>query len=346
MDTVQRVDGGAGRRKSPDLVPVAGGLALLLSIGMVAWGWTIRQDSWAVLAAGGVGVILTVLLAPIGLALGRRGGEPVRAGASGETDLRQLARAIENLAEQQSLSDEACRVLNRRRDRELLLRAIEEDMGAEDWEAAMVLVKELAERFGYRSDAEEYRQRIDQARFETVQRRVNEGIANLESLIEQRRWDQALVEAARIGRLYPDSPRVDGLRHRVEHARQLYKADLERRFLLAAEREEVDAAMAMLRELDAYLTEPDAEPFREVARGVIGKARDNLGAQFKLAVHDRNWARAEEIGERLIEQFPNSRMAQEVRGMLDSIRARAHGLDIITREEADRRGGRDKATQA
>jgi tetratricopeptide (TPR) repeat protein len=324
METNEQTQGTARQRGSAGLMPIAGVAALALSGGLIAWGWTLREQSWAVLAAGGGGLIVTFLLVPIGLALSRRG-DASRAGAApeGNPEMRELARAIEQLAEQQSLSDEACRVLNRRRDRELLLRAIEEDIGAEDWDAAMVLVKELAERFGYRSEAEDYRQRIEQARFETVQRRVNEAIASLESLIEQRRWDQALVDAARIGRLYPDSPRVDGLRHRVEHARQLYKADLERRFLLAAESEHVDEAMGLLRELDAYLTEAEAEPFREVARGVIGKARDNLGVQFKLAVHDRRWTRAQEIGERIIEQFPNSRMAQEVRGMLDSIRARA-----------------------
>lgn len=297
--------------------------ASALSIAMIAYGASLEPQAWALVAAGGIGLAVTMLALPLAMLLARRPGGT----ASGDTSSRQiqdLARAIENLAEQQSLSEEACRVLNRRRDRELLRRAIEEDISAEDWDAAMVLVKELAERFGYRTEAEEFRQRIEQARYETVQRRVNEGLAHLETLIEHRRWDQALVEAARIGRLYPDSPRVEGLRHRVEHARQAYKADLERRFLMAAEEDRIDDAMGLLRELDAYLIESEAGPFREVARGVIGKARDNLGAQFKLAVHDRRWQRAADIGERIIEQFPNSRMAQEVRGMLDSIRAKAH----------------------
>ena len=96
-----------------------------------------------------------------------------------------------------------------------------------------------------------------------------------------------------------------------------------RRFLLAAEEDRIPEAMDMLKELDAYLTEDESGPYREVARGVIGKARDNLGAQFKLALQDRNWSRAADIGQSIIDQFPNSRMADEVRGMIDSIRARA-----------------------
>ena len=93
-----------------------------------------------------------------------------------------------------------------------------------------------------------------------------------------------------------DSPRVEGLRRRVGHARARYKMDLERRFLHAAQGEQHDGALALVKELDAYLTEDEAEPFREVARGVIGKARENLGVQFKLAVQDRDWRRALDAG--------------------------------------------------
>src|SRR5262249_44323805 len=152
--------------------------------------------------------------------------------SAGNGHMEGLISAIRSVGEQAALSDDARRVLHRKRERELLRGAIDEDIAAEDWDAAMVLVKELAERFGYRTDAEEFRARIEQARYETVQRKVTEGIAFLDTLIMQRRWDQAMVEAARIGRLYPDSPKVEGLRHRVEHSRALYKADLERRFLM------------------------------------------------------------------------------------------------------------------
>jgi hypothetical protein len=298
-------------------------LAAILSLAMIgAWlKWGDRFIPFA--AAGGLGLVLLAIIVPLTnmLAARHRGG----GGAQSELrdELARLSRAVSQMSEQNALSDDARRVLNRKRERELLRAAIDEDIAAEDWDAAMVLVKELAEQFGYRSDAEEFRQRIEQARYETVQRKVNEAIARLDGLIVARRWDQATIEAARIGRLYPDSPKVEGLRHRVEHARQLYKADLERRFLLAAEEDRIAEAMALLRELDAYLTESEAEPYREVARGVIGKARDNLGAQFKLALQDHQWARAAEVGQQIVDQFPNSRMAEEVRVLIDSIRARS-----------------------
>lgn len=294
-------------------------LAGLMAVALIVVGAAVPAAGVPIAAAGALGLVVVIALLPV--IAGRSEAGPAR--TSGSEDLSGAVRALEQLGEQQALSDDARRVLHRRRERELLRRAIEEDIAAEDWDAAMILVKELAERFGYRADAEEFRERIDLSRAEMLRRRVEEGTARIDALIIQRRWDQAEAEAARIGRLYPDSPRVEGLRHRVETARQSYKADLERRFLHAAQEERIDQAMELLKELDGYLSEGEAGPFREVARGVIGKARENLGAQFKLALQDRHWEKASQVGERIIRDFPNTRMATEVRSLLDTIRGRA-----------------------
>ena len=85
----------------------------------------------------------------------------------------------------------------------------------------------------------------------------------------------------------------------------------------------IEGIEEILKDLDHYLTEREAEPFREVARGVIGKARENLGAAFKLACQDRQWGIAISLGEQISREFPNSRMAQEVQDMLPSLRQRA-----------------------
>ncbi|MCW5776477.1 MAG: hypothetical protein KIS87_08575 [Phycisphaeraceae bacterium] len=293
------------------------GAAALVALGLGLWGvW--RHDP--VLAAmGALGLTLVLAVAPVTFATLARngGGEEVRRAAA------EFRAAVERLAELQALSDDARRVLNRGRERELLRSAIEEDIAAGEWEAALVLVRELADRFGYRTDAEEFRARIEAARRDAYERQISAAIAQLDGLIIQRRWEDARAEAGRLGRLYPDSPRVAGLRKRADDAHDRYKEDLERRFLLAARESRVDDAMAMLKELDGYLTEREAEPFREVARGVIGKARENLGVEFKLAVRDRRWGHAARVGERIIAEFPNTRMAEEVRGMIDGLRSRA-----------------------
>jgi tetratricopeptide (TPR) repeat protein len=287
-------------------------LALGLSIMLVVSGQV---------QVGATGVLLVLTMGPAALTL-----------AAAFSDRRQrlltdrveeLTRNVKMLADQASLSNDARRVLNRRAERDLLRLAIEEDIESRNWDAAMVLVKELAENFGYRTDAEEFRQKIERAREQTLERDVADSITYLDSLIINRRWDSALADAARIQRLYPDSPRVEGIKTRVEQARASYKAELEGKFQAAAAEGRADEALSVLRELDFYLTPQEAEPLREAARGVIGKARDRLGEQFKQAVQDKRWAEAVRIGERIMAEFPNTRMASEVRDVIDGIRIRA-----------------------
>lgn len=249
-----------------------------------------------------------------------------RSAGTSERSLMELARAINTMTQEAGLSEGAKRVLHRRQERELLRRAIEQDIQDEDWDAAMVLVKELAERFGYRADAEEFRTKIERARLQTLDRQVVEALNNLDDLIRTRNWTEAYAEAARIQRLFPESHRVDGLRERVDESRQRYRKELERQFLIAAQREQLDEAMGLLKELDQYLTPSEAAPLEEVARGVVVKSRENLGVRFKLMVQDHQWAEALEAGERLVAEFPNTRMADEVRELLPVLRERSASL--------------------
>ena len=298
----------------------AAGWYLVMAVAALVVGVTLEPGSAVFLAA--LGCIIVLALAPIGVlsvfrTLIHLGGRSV------ETKIDQMIAAIQTMCREQGLSEGAKRVLHRREERELLRRAIEQDIQAEDWDAAMVLVKELAERFGYRADAEEFRARVERVRAQNLDRKVIEALATLDEMIRARQWTEAYAEAARIHRLYPDSHRVDGLRERVDEARKRYRKVLERRFLIAAQRDEVDLAMTMLKELDQYLTPAEGEQFQEVARGVISKSRENLGVRFKLMVQDHHWREAVDVGEQIIDEFPNTRMAQEVRDLLPVLRERA-----------------------
>lgn len=309
----------------PTLIRILFGIALALSVFLIVAGfglWRMRESEM-MRSTGYLGLLLTLCVAPVVYSVERLR----RASATSravEMKLGDLADAMRRLTEQSALSDDARRVLNRQAERELLCRTIEQDIVEEDWDAALVLCRELAERFGYRAEAEGYRGRIDSARSEVLERKVNDAVAHLDGLIVQRRWDDAIREARRIGRLFPDSPRVDALQHRVEQARNVYKSDLQRRFLDTTERNEIDVAMDLLKELDSYLSQAEAEPYRELARGVIDKAKSQLGTQFKQAVEEKRWADAAAAGRRIMNEFPNTRMATEVRGMLDTILSKAN----------------------
>lgn len=304
-------------------------MAALVSLTMIAIGVIESQREGGSDDLANLGMLgLIVAASATAVVLAQLSHQQKPASSNADTDriieqLRQVQQSMDRVSQQAALSDDARRVLNRAKERELLCRAIEEDIRSQDWAAAQVLVTELSSRFGYESDAEQFRMRIEMARAEGLDQEVNGAIQQLDRLIVQRRWDEALSAADRIAAGFPVSPRVRGLRDRVATAKRQYKEELERRFLLAAQAERVDEAMEILTDLDHYLTEHEAEPFREVARGVIGKARENLGAAFKLACQDRQWEIAISLGEQISDQFPNSRMAQEVRQIMPNLRHRA-----------------------
>ncbi len=232
--------------------------------------------------------------------------------------------AVRTLAAQAVLSDDARRVLNRTTEREVLRRAIMDDIGVGDWESGLLLCRELADRFGYRADAEELRQKIEAARLASIDSEVREGVALVDGLILQRQFAAAGREAGRLARLHSEEPRVAALPARVAEERERYKLELKQRFLDAAKMDQAEEALKLMREMDTYLSPAEGEQLREVGRSVVGKVRDHLGEQFRHAVQMQDWGDAANIGRRIVNDFPNTKMAAEVRGMLDGILARAN----------------------
>lgn len=238
---------------------------------------------------------------------------------------KNLVTLTQSVNERLLLSETAKRIAYRHEDIDLLRSTIRADIEKKDFDAALVLVSEIGTTYGHREEAEEYRDQIILARTVEVESKVKKSMGKLDELLANHKFEQATQEAQKIQRLYGDSPQIQGLPRKVAHAREQYKHDLERAFLDAAKVNNVDRAIELLKELDKYLTEQEAEPFRETARGVIGKQRENLGVQFKIAVHDKEWVLSVSVGEQIIREFPNSRMADEVRSMLDLLRERAAG---------------------
>jgi tetratricopeptide (TPR) repeat protein len=306
--------GGAGRAKAPAALLWTAALFAFLMIALTL----VLLNQPALQGSALIAIAIVVGLLPISIIAASRTGATSKI----ESNIEHMSRSLDQFTQEGGLSESARRVIHRREEREILRRAIEQDIQSQDWDAAMVLVKELAERFGYRHDAEEFRARIERVRAQTTDLRVVDALTRLDELIRGRNWTEAYAEAARVQRLYPDSHRVHALRERVDEARAIYRKELERGFLIAAERERVEEAMELLKELDQYLTPTEAEPYKEVARGVIGKLKENLGVRFKLTVQDQRWEEAIAVGERITSEFPNTRMAAEVRELMPKLRER------------------------
>ncbi|MCP3906139.1 MAG: hypothetical protein GY715_21150 [Planctomycetes bacterium] len=301
------------------------GALLVAAIGVIVAGGIL--GSATVIALGVLTVAITGATAPVAALLQRGAPLPDAPARSERGPVMDLVRQIH---EHTMLSDSAKRVLFRERELGLLRDAIELDIQEGKYNVALTLCDEMADVFGYREEAEAFRSRILQARQERYETDVATAIAQLDETLAARDWARVHHEAARIRRLYGDSHLVLDLDHRILQARQDHKEELEEQFLRAAERDDVERAMTLLKELDRYLDPHEADRLTEVAQGVVSRHRENLGVQFKLAVNDRRWGEAARIGEVIIGEFPNTKMADEVRSMIDVLRSRAAQTTLAT----------------
>lgn len=292
------------------------GLAVLI-LGVMDFNARRHAD---LLALGVLSVIIPLSIYPVVRLLQQQRAMSNSGNSAMDPQAIELLRALN---EKVVLSDNAKRIIHRDRDLGALRDAIREDINAGKYDSALVMTSQLAQSYGYLEESEHYRQEIDTLRQAALDKKISSEISRIDGLLELHDWEKAAYESSRVQRLYPDSPRVAGLSRRVREAREGFKQDLERQFLEASKRDEVERAMELLKVLDKYLTPEEAAPFVEVARGVIGKKRENLYVQFKLAVQDKEWTTSVAVGEQMIREFPNSKMANEVRAMLDVLRERA-----------------------
>lgn len=273
-----------------------------------------------------VGVILVVVPAaayPIAMAA-HRPSSSVGVAATSDTDTdAESIQLLRSINDRLLLSDTARRLSGRSKDREALRQSIREDLIRGDYDAALVLVDEIGHTHGFREEAEEFRDQIIRARAADYEQKVDKAIAALQEVLSRGDFERAISEAAKIQRLYPDSPKARDLTRRVREAREQHKHQLESEFYAAYERDDTTRAMALLKELDKYLTEQEAAPLVELARGVISKQLKQYGVAFGIAVRNKDWVSSVQTGEQIIREFPNSKMADQVRSKLDTLRQNA-----------------------
>ena len=298
-------------------------LALLGGGGYLAW----MGKGWSLVAAGGASLVGVLAVWPIARVMvqvreadARRRDE---ISATFAERLQQLAVLMNTMSEQQLLSDRAKQVAFRMKDREALRRAIKEDLSHKDWEAALALVADMERTFGYKQEAEVYREEINQFRQEVIRREIQESAGKIDTFCRQEKWNEALRESERLHRHYPDNEHVQKLPQEIETRRQGTKRALLDAWNDAIARKDVDGSIEILKKLDLYLTRQEAESMQEAARSVFKEKLNQLGAQFTLAAQDKRFPEAIRVGEIIMRDFPNSGIARDVKKLMESLRAGA-----------------------
>ena len=237
---------------------------------------------------------------------------------------RRLEALLQQISENVLISDAAKEVVYRTRDRELMKNAIQEDIDRQDWEAAYRLLEQMQSRFGYSREAAQFRRLVDSQRSRAIKAVIEETRLQVDSLCAVANWREAQVLLDGLAKQFPGSSETQQMAgQRVEQKRTEYKDRLLADWNKAVENEQIDRGIKLLQELDEYLTPAEALELQESARGVYRAKLQNLGVGFSVAVTEKKWHRALEIGQEIISEFPNSRMAEEVKGKLDILHQRA-----------------------
>jgi len=246
-------------------------------------------------------------------------------------EIHDLTRAIaeqnaklDAIVENTRFSDAAKSLARRDEELHALRETIRNDIRAERWEAALTLIEEMERRFGYKAEAEGIREEVDTARGERIQARLTEAIEMINSHFETHDWLRAQAEIDRLLHALPDDSRVQSLQDRMRVLQEQHKHELKLAWDDAVRRADTDQAIDVLKELDQYLSPAEAQSLQETARSVFKEKLLRLGVQFRFAVTERRWQDALTIGLDIVRDYPNARMAAEVREAPDMLRQRAH----------------------
>ncbi len=237
--------------------------------------------------------------------------------------LRRIEPMAKLTADNSQISDAVRAITHRESEREALRQAIREEMYGGDWEAAAYLINEIERRFGYKQEAENLRKELANARVMTIEEKISEAVGHIEKILAERHWDRARIEIERLMKLFPRHERILGLPKELTARREAHKQELLTKWKQAVARNEIDEGISILSQLDQYLTREEAQGLQDSARDVFEARLLNLGVQFSLAVSEHRWRDALEVGLQIRQEFPNSRMAQEVSQRIETLRVRA-----------------------
>jgi hypothetical protein len=234
--------------------------------------------------------------------------------------LEKISSGMAQINHSARVSDAAKAIAFRDVDMQTLREAVFDKLQQQDFNAAVEIINEIAKRPEYKDLAEQLR--IQTARYHdaTDQERLNQVTAHINKLLDDCQWGRASAQIEGLIKAHPDNEQAKVMRQVL-----LDKKQERKRILLAAwddaiQNQETDRSLEILKELDQYLTPNEGLALQEAARDVFRTKLHNLGVQFAIAVTEKRWENALDIGQHIIVDFPNSKMSEEIRGKLDVLK--------------------------
>lgn len=249
------------------------------------------------------------------------------------TNSERMENSVEMLSRQNSLlsqvaqavrlSDTSKQIVFRDTEQMELGEAVLTKLHQHDFDSSSAMITAMAEQPKYAELSGRLKRMADKYRSATEEGRINQIIAHIESLFDQKFWLQAATQIDNLVKMFPHSEKAKTMIGRLHERKDRQKRELLAAWDLAVREKNTDRSLEILKELDLYLTPNEALALRESASSVFRTKLHNLGVAFSLAVTEQNWKKAHETGRQIVQDFPNSRMAAEIRSRMDILSERA-----------------------
>lgn len=308
-------------------------LLMVLSFLLAGAGWSLRDSTertGALLWGVGVclGIIMLVYAVFVVLLLAF---EAVRSlketGEKFDNSTEMLTRQsalLFQIAQGVRLSDTAKEIVFRDAEQMELGEAALNKLHQHDFEDAEAMIAAMAEQPKYSELAQRLKRMAERYRSATEEGRINQIIAHIEELLDQYLWTQASVQIENLIKTFPHSERPKTMHSRLRERKDRHKRELLADWDMAIRNKDTDRGLEILKELDLYLTPAEALALQESAATVFRTKLHNLGVEFTMAVTEKNWKKAFDMGRHIVQNFPNSRMAAEIRSKMDILHERAN----------------------
>jgi len=213
----------------------------------------------------------------------------------------------------------------------VLARAVEEALAVDQIEEAENAMRRLLAEIPDYPEAASLQERLDQRRHAVTERRIEEMTLRVRDLMAAGNFDQALSTARSLAERFPKGP-GGSLVEMVQREKAAYEVE-QRRTLYSQIHQYADARQwrSALAAARIYLERNPNASEAALVRGQLPTLTDNaqieevrqMRDEFRDLIGRQRFMEAFEVARDLVDRFPNSAAAAELRGQMDRLAARA-----------------------
>jgi len=234
--------------------------------------------------------------------------------------LGKISSGLTQINHSTRVSETAKAIAFRDADRQSLREAVFDKLQQQDFSEAEEIINEIAKRPEYKELTEQLRAQTNRYHDATDHERLSQVMAHINKLLDDCQWGRASAQIEGLIKANPENEQAKAMRQNLLDKKQERKRILLAVWDDAIQNQETDRSLEILKELDQYLTPNEGLALQEAARDVFRTKLHNLGVQFAIAVTEKKWVGALDVGQHIIADFPNSKMSEEIRSKLDVLK--------------------------